>query len=159
MSQNLVRTHYTAAQWERVDRALEELEAALASQLLALSPAQRQRLVRMGDKSIAFCMKAADVMAECRALLPPSMDVEELHRDLITHAALRERQLRMISLMDRVRDTQIAVGSDAMSCATRGYSVLRRTGDGAGFDQLQRELGRRFANNGPRRRKKTEPAG
>lgn len=158
MGQNLVSTHLTAAQWERVDGALDELEAALGPQLLALSTVQRQRLVRMGDGSVAFCRKAASVMEDNRALLPP-IDLEELRRDLGTHAALRSRHQRLLCLMERVRDTEIAVGSDAMVCATQGYSLLKRTGGGEGLDALRRDLGQRFRNNGPRRRKRAESAG
>ena len=153
MSQNLVSKHFTLAQWDRVDRALEELEAALAPQLVALSASQRQRLVRMGDGSVAFCRNAANVMDRNRPLLPATMDMVELHRDLGTHEQLQRRHFRLIKLMDQVRDTDIALGSDAMVCATRGYSLLKRTGSDQGLDSVQQELAHRFRNNGPRRRK------
>jgi hypothetical protein len=68
---------------------------------------------------------------------------------------LQVRHLRLMKLMEGVRDTDIALGSDAMVCATRGYSVLKRTGSGHALDGLQQELGQRFRNNGPRRRRTT----
>jgi hypothetical protein len=155
MSQSLVDTHLAAEQWAVVDQLITQLEQALAPLLVALAPDDRRRVVRMGDGSEAFCRKALDAMTENSALLPRNLDVEEMRRDLASHDALNARNVRLSRLLEKVRDTDTALGSDVMACALEGYAFLKIAGKSEGLSGLRRELGKRFENNGPRR---AEPA-
>lgn len=151
MSQNLVSNHLDAAQWSAVDQAIDTLEQALAGMLLALTPDDRQRVVKMGDGSVAFCRKALDVMAENSGLLPRSLDIAEMRRDLAAHDALNARMVRLTRLVEKGRDTDMALGSDVMASALEGYAFLKIAGKGEGLHGLRKDLSRRFENNGPRR--------
>jgi hypothetical protein len=44
----------------------------------------------------------------------------------------------------------MALGSDVMVAALLGYQVLRLAGKGQGLDGTSKDLGKRFAENGPR---------
>lgn len=144
MSQNLANTHFDDSQWQAVDTALDSLEKALAPMLVPLDATSRRRLVRMGDASEAFCRKSRDAMGKNRGLLPPSLDVDEMGRDLDTHDAINARLARIVQLVEKIQDTEIALGSDAMVAALEGYAFLKIAGKGEGLDGLRRELGKRF---------------
>lgn len=151
MSQNLANTHFDASQWGAVDAAIAALEQALAPMMVSLDAEARRRMVKMGDSSEAFCRKALDAMRENSALLPRSLDVDEMARDLATHDALAARLARLEQLREKAAHTDLALGSDAMAAALEGYAFLKIAGKGAGMDGLRRELGKRFENNGPRK--------
>ena len=123
MSQNLASNHFDPAQWAAVDAGIGALEQALVPLLVAMAADDRRRVVKMGDGSEAFCRKALDVMTENSALLPRNLDVAEMRRDLDTHDALNARMVRLVRLLEKVRDTDTALGSDAMACRAGGICL------------------------------------
>ena len=143
MSQNVISMELGAQQWADVDRALTTLEHALAG-MLALTGLQRSRLVKMGDKSEAFCRQALDLMGENPGVLPVKFDLAEARRDLAMHDALRPRLMRLERLFEKASDTDIALGSDVMTAALEGYAFLKIAGKGEGLDSLRRTLSARF---------------
>jgi len=151
MSQNLAAVHFDDTQWTTLDQAMTALEQTWGPVLVALNgPNQRRRLVKMGDGSEAFCRKAHDVMSENATLLPGNLDVAEMGRDLDSHDALNPRLVRLTRLLEKVRDTDMALGSDVMIAALSGYGFLKLAGKGEGLDAVSRDLGKRFEGNGQR---------
>ncbi len=144
MGQNLVARHPTAEQWAEIDEAIARVQTLLAPLVVAVTPAEKRSLVKMGDGSAAFCQQAADVMEENIALMPRNFDVAEMRRDLATHDALNTRLVKLTKLVEQMRDTEIALGSDAMVLALEGYAVLKAVGKGEGIQALRRQLGKRF---------------
>lgn len=144
MSQNLVDIDLTADALGAIDAALTALETSLAP-LVALTPDQRQQLVKMGDKSEAFCRQAGHVFAENPGILPGSFDLPGYQRDLATLDALRPRMLRLSKLHQRAQDTDMALGSDLMTNALQGYAFLKVAGKGQGLDEMRKMLSARFA--------------
>ena len=150
MSQNLVSNHFDDAQWSGVDEALGLAEQRLAPILIALEGSrQRRRLTRMGDGSEPFCRKTYNAARDNRHVLPGTFDLDEMGRDLDSHDALNVRLARLTRLMEKVRDTEVAVGSDVMVAALAAYHFLQAAG-GEGLDEVNRELSRRFADQGRR---------
>ena len=151
MSQNLAAVHFDATQWTALDQAFNAFEQAWAPILVGLDgPRARQKLAKMGDGSEAFCRKALAAMRENGGLLPRNLDVEEMARDLDSHDELGARLARLHRLVERVRDTDLALGSDVMVAALLGYQILRVAGKGQGLDGTSKDMGKRFADNGPR---------
>lgn len=143
MSQNVISMSLTAEQWAATDAALTALEQNLVG-LLSLSATERSRMVKMGDKSEAFCRQAVDVMGENPGVLPVKFDMAELRRDLAMHDALRPRLMRLERLFEKANDTDIALGSDVMSASLEGYAFLKIAGKGEGLESLRRSLSARF---------------
>ena len=154
MTQNLVFHHLQAEQWAAVDQALQVLEDVLSPALVALTAQQRRRAVRMGDGSQAFCRTAFDVASKNAGLMPRDFDLPEMGRDLASHDALGERLVVLENLMERVRDTDIALGSDVMASSLEAYAHLKVSGKAEGVDGLRRLLSKRFHGQG----KKEDPA-
>ena len=156
MSQNLVSTHMDDAQWTGVDEALDLAEQRLAPILVALSGSrQRRRLTKMGDGSEPFCRKTYIAARDNQRAIPATFDLDEMGRDLASFDAIAPRLARLTRLMEKVRDTEMALGSDVMVAALAAYHFLQAAG-GEGLDEVNRELARRFEGQG--RRSEPEPA-
>ena len=153
MAQNLISFQISAADLTAVDAALKSLEDKLVG-LIDLSTEQRSGVVKMGDKSEAFCRKAVEVLANNPGVLPANFSLAEMRRDLTAFDTLRPRLNRFEKLYERMRDSQLALGSDLMSASLEGYAFLKIAGKGEGLDMARKALSVRFSKNGPK--KKTE---
>lgn len=148
MGQNLANVHPTREAWTQVDALIAQLEQALAPLLAAISPATKKMMVKMGPGSEFFCRQACEVMAKNAELMPRGFDLDEIRRDLDTHDALNARIVALTQLLEKARDTEMALGSDAMVSALEGYAVLKAVGKGEGVEALKKMLGRRFDTSG-----------
>lgn len=147
MNQNLINLTLTDVQLDAVDQALSNLEMELSG-LVAMNAAQRRKLMRMGDKSEAFCRQTLSVLAQNPQVVPPSLDLAGAQADLVTLDRLRPRLQRLQRLAERATDSDTALGSDVMRCALNGYALLKVAGRNQGLEGLRKELGSRFAKSG-----------
>ena len=143
MTQNIISLSFTDADLTAIDEALALLEENLAP-LSGLSPEVRRGLVKMGDKSEAFCRETLMVLAQNTHLLPPSFDLADAQNDLAQLEKLRPRAARLRRLLEKADDGETALGSDVMSAALEGYALLKVSGKGAGLDALRHGMSARF---------------
>lgn len=109
-TQNLIDFELSAEAMAEIDAALDSLEAQLVL-LRGLDPDQRRSLVKMGDKSEAFCRQALVAFTQNSDILPRNFDVEGYQRDLATLEALRPLRQRLARLLERLEDTEMALGA------------------------------------------------
>lgn len=152
MTQNRISMIFEPERLERIDGSLTALEADL-SLLIALTIDERSDLVKMGNKSRAFCTSALAVAQQHAGLMPRDFDFGAFHLDHLALDALRPRAARLAHLMQRMSDTELALGSDLMNAALEVYGVIKVAGKDKGVDEARRELASRFA----RRRSADEP--
>lgn len=148
MTQNRIAMTFQTDRLERIDGSLIALEADL-DLLIALTPEERLELVKMGDKSRAFCEKALEVAGQHAGLMPRDFDIEAFRQDHLALAALRPRLARMAYLMQRMEDTERALGSDIMAAALEVYGVLKVAGKDQGVDEARNALAERFSRRRP----------
>ena len=146
MTQNLVMLNLTDAQLTAVDAALTELETQLGG-LIAMTTPKKRSLQKMGQKSEAFCRQAVRVLEQNPQMVPPNIPLGEAVAGLNTMDQLRPRMIRLSRLSKRAADTDIALGSEVMSVALQGYSLLKLTGRLEGLEPLRQSLGVRFARS------------
>ncbi len=144
MTQNLVTLNLTDAQVTAVNAALTELETQLAG-LISLSAPTKRSVRKMGQKSEAFCRQTLRVLEQNPQIVPPNVSLADAVADLNAIDALRPIMVRLSRLSDRASDTEIALGSDVMAMALRGYGLLKLTGRSEGLEPLRQQLGERFA--------------
>jgi len=89
------------------------------------------------------------VLEQNPQIVPPNLSMPDAIADLNAIDKLRPRMIRLSRLTERASDTNVALGSDVMSAALDGYSLLKRSGRAEGLESLRKELGARFAK-GPR---------
>ena len=155
MTQDRINVIFDAVRMSRVDSALTSLEADL-DQLIALTVDERHELVKMGVKSRAFCDKALEVAQQHAGLMPRDFNINAFYQDHQALEMLRPRIARFAHLMQRLADTELALGSDIMAAALEVYGVLKVAGKDKGVDDARNELSERFNRRGYGR--KTEPA-
>lgn len=143
MSQNLISFAPSAADLTAIDAAIKTLEDRFAS-LIDLSPQQRHALTKMGDKSEAFCRKAVEVLGANPNVLPPTFSLPEMRRDLAGFDTLRTRLVRIERVYEKMRDSQLALGSDLMTASLEGYALLKVSGKGEALDTARKALSVRF---------------
>jgi len=84
-------------------------------------------------------------------VLPANFNLQEMRRDLVGFDTLRPRLARMEKLLERMQDSQLAIGSDLMTAALEGYTYLKVAGKGEGLESARRTLSARFSR-GPRKK-------
>ncbi len=145
----------------RPDRAIDQTLATLEQQLsglITLSPSDKQRIPKLGDKYDTFCRHTLEALADNPQLLPPTLDVAAAQQGLSTRDQLRPRLMRMEVLLRKGNDTLMALGSDAYTAASRGYGLLKLLGRANGLDPVRKDLGTRFTKTPRATPKETKAA-
>lgn len=143
MTQDVVSLAFTTEQLAAIDAAMDQLEANFIG-LIALTPAERRTLQRMGPVSEPFCRQTLVVMQQNPHVIPASVNLAGGVQDLATLDLLAPRLDRLQRLAERGDDTEIALGSDIRSLAHEGFALLKIAGKGQGLDGLRKELSVRF---------------
>ena len=138
MTQNRIAMTFQPDRLERIDGSLAALEADL-DLLIALNVEERQDLVKMGHKSRAFCATALSVAEQHAGLMPRDFDIGAFRQDHLALELLRPRAARLAHLMQRMADTELALGSDLMAAALEVYGALKVAGKDKGVDEARRE--------------------
>jgi hypothetical protein len=156
MGQSKASLVLSQEQVDRINAALLSLETEL-SQLTAMQPLQRQRLLKMGPGSEVFARRALEALEQNPDIIPPSLAaaLPGAKADLLAVDQLRPIMDRLNRLGGRASDTEMALGSDVMTVALEGYNQLKVSGRDKGLDALRNELGFRWKKS--RRRAEPEP--
>ena len=139
MPQNLVSLDISTDEIAAMDQAIATLEA-LTKHFITLSTDDKSSLVKMGDKSVAFCQQTALVLSQNKEALPAGFDYTEMEDDLAAYAALQGRVLRIREVLAKMDDTQTAIGSDIMVAASEGYALMKLFGKAEGLSELQQAM-------------------
>jgi hypothetical protein len=155
--QNLATLNLSDAIYEAIDGAFTTIEGHFEG-LITLDLEQKARIVRLGPEYEAFTRETLDVLEQYPQILPAGMSVSDARADLLARDRLRPRLLRLAQLLQRLQDTELALGSDALALALHGYRLLQVSGRAAGLQVRQKELGTHFAGRG-KRKAKTQTGG
>lgn len=149
MSQNLISFQLSDDDVRTLNTLMGDVESRLTG-LLALDNATRRQLTKMGDKSEAFVRQTIMVLGQNPEIVPPSLGLAEAQADL---RALDQLRPRMQRLVERMTDSEMALGSDAMTVALEGYGLLKLSGRNKGLEGVSEALSARFS-----RSRRPEPA-
>ena len=152
MSYQNITASLSPADIQEIKASLQTIHAKLPF-LVTLSAEERRKMVKMGDKSLAFVNNSATAAQSNRNILPATFNVEELVQDYQLAIALTEVLISMRQLTEQVDDTSLAVGSEAYAAALQVYSYAKASGQTGGLDTVVEEMGQRFA----RKSRKAKP--
>jgi hypothetical protein len=99
----------------------------------------------MGLRNETFTRGILDAAGQNPTLIPSSLDLDALERDLTAREQLLPLQQRVQRLHDRLHHTNLLLGADLYSGARVIYKTLKAFGYAAGLGSLLEELGRRFS--------------
>jgi hypothetical protein len=130
---------------------LEAIKAALATIqqkmpfLVTLTSDERRKLVKMGDKSLAFVSNSLTAAQANSDILPASFDLKEFTQDYQLATSLNEILLGLQQLTEQVDDTLMAVSSEAMTSSLTVYDYVKAaTKTRPGLKTVADQLGDRF---------------
>lgn len=98
MSQHLISLTLSDNDLRDIDAALKTLEDRFAG-FLVLTPEERRTILKMGDKTEAFCRQTLTVTTQNTQAIPPGLDIAEAQADLATLDKLRPRLHRLRDLL------------------------------------------------------------
>lgn len=143
MSQNLITLNLSDSSFNEIDAALATLEQHFSG-FLKLSPDERKSILKMGDKTEAFCRQTIMVAEQNTQNLPASLSLSEAQTDMKSLDQLRPRLHRLRELLGKGDDTEMALGSDIYAFSLDAYALLKVTGKGASLEVLRQAMSVRF---------------
>lgn len=132
-----------------VTEKLNEVSAALAPYLIALTPDQRRELPKMSDKTIPFVEKTLDYTASDPQFAPPYMNKEELANDMKAHGQLTELFRVVQQLNSKLDDTTMEAGAESYINALSYYNSVKQAAkmNVPGAKTIYDDLRKRFQKN------------
>lgn len=122
--------------------------------LITLTQKEKGSIIKLGPKSVDFASDAANAATSFPDILPPSFNGEEFQKDSALFATLNEIALELDALQEKVNDTLIAVGSEAMSEALEVYAYVQTAAPKKpGMKSVAEKLKARFKKTSATRKK------
>lgn len=154
--QNRVSAEFTKAQRDTVLEAVQTIRDNMPF-LTDASPEDWEGLNKLGPKSRAFAEASLTAAQQFTEHLPRRFEPDEFERDLALFLAVEPVYLALQDLFERVSDTRMLVGSDAMEAAYEVYHHVKGAPGASTLNETYDTLRTRF-QRGPRRRD-SPPAG
>ncbi|MGB3137198.1 MAG: hypothetical protein WBG38_08520 [Nodosilinea sp.] len=147
------------------DQAMTEIKGAIAaiqtqlSFLINLTPDERRKRFKMGNKSLAFVRNSVTVTQNNPSIVPSSFSMAEFNRDYQLTVALSEVLGLLEQLTETDDDTLLAVGSESMASSLLVYDYVKTAArHSPGLKSVADQLGERFKALGRRRPKANDMA-
>ncbi len=156
---NEFRADIPAATLAQAQQHLDALKALLQPYLLSLTPAERKKMLRMADKTLAFVQKSTSYAVSNPAFVPSFLDLAELQQDAAGVAALTPLRQQFEQLSLDLDSTVMTAASEAYANALKLYANIKflaknkQPGAQAAFEELRV----RFAGQGTPKAKKDGP--
>jgi hypothetical protein len=117
--------------------------------MVTLDPQEKRSLFKLGEKSVDFVNDASTAVTNFPTILPPSFDKVEFGKDSVLFKQLAELKTLVDSLSEKINNTYIAVGSEAMTASLEVYSYVQTAKDRTpGLQTLADEMKKRFKGQG-----------
>lgn len=142
----------TQAQRESIIGSLTTIRENLEF-LVSLTPLERRRMPKMGQKSRAFVEDAIEAGIRNPGMLPRALDPQTMRDQLDLTDQVREISASVAQLNERLADTLTLLGSQLYEDARLVYQLTRtRAAKGDGLKSATEVLSRRFSKQGRRAR-------
>ncbi len=134
-------------------KTITDLLASLDAELdfvVGLTAAERQALPKMNDGNQPFVDDALTGAQQNADIFPAYVKVDELVKDHTLYGQLGPLVMRLLTLGEKLLDTQILAGSEAYISALMIYRLAEAASKAGlpGADTLFQKLRQRFANQG-----------
>jgi hypothetical protein len=157
MSQkNQLSFNIPEADLAEVKASIATLQTKLLPHLVKLSPEERQELLKMGDKTVAFVHKSLEHCKNNPDLVPPFINPDELAVDVTAVETIRAIYQPMLQMTNALSDTMAVSGSEALSACLIFYSSVKNATRSSNqkAETIYNDLATRF----PGRSRKEKPA-
>ena len=141
---------------DTVKAAIETISGKLPF-LITLDAEERKALFKLGPKSADFVKDASMAAVNFPAMLPASFDKAEYAKDTTLFDALGDLKSLVDSLQEKLDNTYMAVGSEAMVASLEVYAYVQTAADRTpGLKSVADKLKDRFRAQGARKNTATK---
>jgi hypothetical protein len=133
----------------RAQTNIDETIKMLGPYMLALTPAERRDLPKMGEKTLAFVEKALAFAKQNPALVPPYLEVNAFNIDFADTRRLWTLLNTIRQLEQSLDDTEMIAGSEAYQAALAFFKSVKMAAaqNVPGAKAVYEELKARFPGN------------
>lgn len=154
MQENNFELNLSPEEETQINDAFQVLETVLMPKLKVLGKSEKNELLRMGDKSVAFVDKSLEVAKQDTVLLDAFVDVNAMDADVTALGKLRSISYKIERLASAIDDSMTLAGHEAYNASLMVYSLMKNAAKMGhpGAKEKVAELKQRF----PRTRSKKE---
>ena len=121
--------------------------------LVTLEPDERKSLFKLGPKSADFVSDASTAVNNFPNILPTTFDKTEYGKDTTLFKVLADLKFLVDSLKEKLDNTYMAVGSEAMIASLEVYAYVQTAADRTpGLQTVADKLKDRFRAQGGRKK-------
>ncbi|MFL5729759.1 MAG: hypothetical protein ACJ75J_09770 [Cytophagaceae bacterium] len=126
--------------------------------LITLSEDEKKTLFKMGPKSVDFVQDCLTAVQGFPGILPANFNTVEFTKDGTLVKSLVDIGMQLDSLSEKVNDTLMAVGSEAMASSLQVYSYVRVGADHTpGLKSVEEKMNARFKRHPRKKSSETTP--
>ncbi len=145
MIKNIIDAELPVEVEDQVVQTIRNMESNFPF-LLALNPEDRQAIPKIGKRSLDFVERSLMHAKENKNLVPPLVNLDEFDRDYRLMVQLRRVLSVAESFTRKIKDTYMAVGSEAYESSRDFYDYIKRgaSRNEIGCEEIRRDLAARF---------------
>lgn len=125
-TENIISIQIPESDVKQVVEYLGKIQEILKPYLIALSPDERQKMLKMGDKTVSFVEKTLDYVKSNPEFVPSYMNILEFEKDATAVKNLVSMQNPMVQLEQGINDTEMLAGSEAYTAALIYYNSVKQ---------------------------------
>ena len=124
--ENVVSIQVPEKDLQAAIKKLQEVKSLMKPYLVALQPNERMNMLKMGDKTLPFVIKAAEYAQSRQDFSPPYFNANELVVDLKAVEDLTRVYREAEQLCKSLDDTILLSGSEAYAEALAYYQAVKQ---------------------------------
>lgn len=125
-TENVISIQIPESDVKQVLEYLGKIQEILKPYLIALSPDERQKMLKMGDKTVSFVEKTLDYVRSNPEFVPAYMNVLEFEKDATAVKNLNVMLNPIMQLEQGIDDTEMLAGSEAYTASLIYYNSVKQ---------------------------------
>ena len=108
-----------------IKAAIETLRSTLLPHLKTLATKDRRKLLKMGDKTVAFVQKSFEYGKQYKNLVPGFLEMKAFEADIAAITQMQEMSRALAPLCEALDDSLMLSGSEAFQGALMFYQNVK----------------------------------
>jgi len=115
--------------------------------LIDLPPGEKQKMTKWSEDDLGFFEQALTIAEQDDSFLPRAFDVSKFREKKEQFDIISEIRIAAIRFLELVEDTRYTLGSEVKKQSLDVYGAAKKGGQGSGFDNVLRNIGKRFRHS------------
>lgn len=120
--------------------------------LVNLNPDERRSLLKHANRDTEFVQDASYAVTHFPDIFPGSFGIDEYKKDVELYRVLGETKILLESLMEKIRNTELALGNEVMKSTNEAYHLIQAAKKKRpGVQKLADKMSLRYKGQGKRK--------